>query len=170
VAVALFTRITDELDTSLRDSSFPPLARYYLLDMEDNHTMVMVNHGTILQNILVDSKRANLGILIAVGLPKMIDMIARAKRPLTPDGAAFQALPIQGQSRPLSPPQSHRARRGSSGPWTREWQSAPVGVSVITRAFRRGGDVGPPHSTRSRPPRARLAEAQRRELEASARR
>ncbi len=79
VAVALFTRITDELDTSLRDSNFPPLARYYLLDMEGSHTVVVVNHGAVLQGILVDSKRANLGILIAVAIPKMIDMIARAK-------------------------------------------------------------------------------------------
>lgn len=79
VAVALFTRITDELDTSLRDSNFPPLARYYLLDMEGNHTVVVVNHGALLQGILVDSKRANLGILIAVAIPKMIDMVARAR-------------------------------------------------------------------------------------------
>src|SRR6185503_21227638 len=34
VAVALFTRITTELESSLADSNFPPLARYYLLDME----------------------------------------------------------------------------------------------------------------------------------------
>ena len=37
VAVALFTRITAELESSLADSNFPPLARYYLLDMGGNH-------------------------------------------------------------------------------------------------------------------------------------
>ncbi len=79
VAVALFTRITLELETSLADSNFPPLARYYLLDMEGNHTVVVVNHGTLLQGMLVDNKRANLGIVISVAIPRMIEAIAKAR-------------------------------------------------------------------------------------------
>lgn len=79
VAVALFTRITTELETSLADSSFPPLARFYLLDMEGNHTVAVVNHGSLLQGMLVDNKRANLGILISVAIPRMLEAVARAK-------------------------------------------------------------------------------------------
>jgi len=79
VAVALFTRITTELESSLTDSNFPPLARYYLLDMEGNHTVAVVNHGALLQGILVDNKRANLGILISVAIPRMLESIARAQ-------------------------------------------------------------------------------------------
>jgi hypothetical protein len=79
VAVALFTRITTELESSLADSNFPPLGRFYLLDMEGNHTVVMVNHGALLQGMLVDNKRANLGILISVAIPRMLEAIARAK-------------------------------------------------------------------------------------------
>ncbi len=79
VAVALFTRITLELETSLADSNFPPLARYYLMDMEGNHTVVVVNHGTLLQGMLVDNKRANLGIVISVAIPRMIEAIAKAR-------------------------------------------------------------------------------------------
>lgn len=79
VAVALFTRITNELDTALADSSFPPLARYYLLDMEGNHTVVVINHGSLLQGMLVDNKRANLGILISVAIPRMLEAVSRAK-------------------------------------------------------------------------------------------
>lgn len=79
VAVALFTRITTELESSLADSNFPPLGRYYLLDMEGNHTVAMINHGPLLQGILVDNKRANLGILISVAIPRMLDAVGRAK-------------------------------------------------------------------------------------------
>lgn len=79
VAVALFTRITTELESSLADSNFPPLGRFYLLDMEGNHTVVMVNHGALLQGMLVDNKRANLGILISVAIPRMLEAVARAK-------------------------------------------------------------------------------------------
>ncbi|HTQ02436.1 MAG TPA: hypothetical protein VMI54_01225 [Polyangiaceae bacterium] len=79
VAVALFTRITTELETSLADSNFPPLARFYLLDMEGNHTVAVLNHGPLLQGMLVDNKRANLGILISVAIPRMIETVARAR-------------------------------------------------------------------------------------------
>jgi len=79
VAVALFTRITAELESSLTDSNFPPLGRYYLLDMGGNHTAVVINHGTLLQGMLVDNRRANLGILISVAIPRMIEAVQRAK-------------------------------------------------------------------------------------------
>ena len=79
VAVALFTRITAELESSLADSGFPPLARYYLLDMEGSHTVAVINHGPLLQGVLVDNKRANLGILISVAIPRMIESIARSR-------------------------------------------------------------------------------------------
>jgi hypothetical protein len=79
VAVALFTRITTELETSLADSNFPPLGRYYLLDMEGNHTVAVLNHGSLIQGMLVDNKRANLGILISVAIPRMIEAVAKAK-------------------------------------------------------------------------------------------
>lgn len=79
VAVALFTRITTELESSLADSNFPPLSRYYLLDMEGNHTVAVINHGSLLQGMLVDNKRANLGILISVAIPRMIEAVAKAK-------------------------------------------------------------------------------------------
>jgi hypothetical protein len=79
VAVALFTRITTELQSSLSDSGFPPLSRYYLLDMENNHTAAVINHGSLLQGMLVDNKRANLGILISVAIPRMLESVPRAK-------------------------------------------------------------------------------------------
>ena len=79
VAVALFTRITTELESSLTESNFPPLARYYLLDMDGNHSVVVINHGQLLQGILVDNKRANLGIVISVAIPRMLEAIAKAR-------------------------------------------------------------------------------------------
>jgi hypothetical protein len=78
VAVALFTRITDELSSALTDAEFPPLARYYLLDMADNHTAVVLNHGPLLQGLLVDNRRANLGLLISVAVPRMLERVAAA--------------------------------------------------------------------------------------------
>ena len=78
VAVALFTRVTHELQGAMTDSSFPPLGRFYLIDMEGNHTAAVINHGPLLQGMLVDNKRANLGILISVAIPRMIDAVRKA--------------------------------------------------------------------------------------------
>ena len=79
VAVALFTRMTADLESSMADSAFPPLARYYLLDLAGNHTAAVINHGSLLQGMLVDNKRANLGILISVASPRMIEAVAKAR-------------------------------------------------------------------------------------------
>jgi hypothetical protein len=79
VAVALFTRMTTDLESSLTDSNFPPLSRYFLIDMEGNHTVAVINHGPLLQGILVDNKRANLGILISVAIPRMLESVARSR-------------------------------------------------------------------------------------------
>ena len=79
VAVALFTRMTTDLESSLTDSNFPPLARYFLIDMEGNHTAAVINHGPLLQGMLIDNKRANLGILISVAIPRMLESVARAR-------------------------------------------------------------------------------------------
>jgi hypothetical protein len=79
VAVALFTRITNDIESTLADANFPPLSRYYLLDMDGSHTVAILNHGIILQGMLIDNKRANLGLLISVAIPRMIETVARAK-------------------------------------------------------------------------------------------
>ena len=50
-----------------------------MLDMEGNHTVAVVNHGPLLQGILIDNKRANLGILISVAIPRMLETVAKAK-------------------------------------------------------------------------------------------
>ena len=79
VAVALFTRMTSDIESSLTDSNFPPLSRYFLIDMEGNHTAAVINHGPLLQGLLIDNKRANLGILISVAIPRMLESVARAR-------------------------------------------------------------------------------------------
>ena len=49
------------------------------MDMEGNHTAAVINHGPLLQGLLVDNKRANLGILISVAIPRMLESVARAR-------------------------------------------------------------------------------------------
>lgn len=79
-AVALFTEVTNILTNTLADSGFPNLKRYYLVDMENDHSVMIVRHGDdLLQGILMNSQKVNLGILLSVALPKMLAGVEKAR-------------------------------------------------------------------------------------------
>jgi CheY-like chemotaxis protein len=72
VAVALFNRMTNLLTDSLAESGFPGLNKYYLLDLDTDKLVVVLPCGAIRAGMLVDKKKAQLGLLISVALPKFI--------------------------------------------------------------------------------------------------
>ncbi len=79
-AVALFTEMTNILKTTLSDAGFPGLNRYFFLDLEGDHMVMIIRHGNdLLQGILMNSKKVNLGLLMSVVLPKMISSIEKAR-------------------------------------------------------------------------------------------
>jgi len=79
-AVALFTEITNTLRSALSDAGFPGLKRYYFLDLEGDHVMMVVRHGDdLLQGILMNSQKINLGLLLSVALPKMLAGVEKAR-------------------------------------------------------------------------------------------
>jgi hypothetical protein len=81
-AVALFTQVTSDLGSALSNSGFPSLARYYLLDLEGHATVMIIRHGDdLLQGMLLNNQRANLGLLISVALPRMLDRVTKARQP-----------------------------------------------------------------------------------------
>ena len=79
-AVGLFTQLTGELVSTLQDSGFPGLNRYYLLDMEGDHTIMIIRHGDLLQGLLLNNKKVNLGVLLSVALPRSLEMVGQATR------------------------------------------------------------------------------------------
>lgn len=79
-AVALFTQVTNDLVAVLSNAGFPSLRRYLLLDLEGNSTVMVIRHGEdVLQGMLLNNQRANLGLLIAVALPRMLESVAKAR-------------------------------------------------------------------------------------------
>ena len=80
-AVALFTQVTNDLASALSTSGFPGLKRYYLLDLDGNSTVMILQHGPdLLQGMLLNNQKANLGLLIAVALPLMLDLVSKARQ------------------------------------------------------------------------------------------
>lgn len=79
-AVALFTEIVTSMQNALESSGFPKLNRYFMLDLEANKTVLVIRHGTeMLQGILLDTTKANLGMLLSVVLPRALEQVAKAK-------------------------------------------------------------------------------------------
>lgn len=79
-AVALFTDMTNTLAGALSESGFPGLKRYYFLDLEGDHTVMIIRHGPdLLQGLLLNSQIVNLGTLLAIAMPKMLAAVEKAR-------------------------------------------------------------------------------------------
>lgn len=76
-ATALFNRITEDMNEALKGSGFPALGKYYLLDLVDGNKVLIIPMGSYQWGILVDSQ-AQLGLLLNVVLPKIIDSFEEA--------------------------------------------------------------------------------------------
>lgn len=79
-AVALFNQLTDEISGTLGGAGFPSLARFYMLDLDGNNAVVILRHGDdLLQGTLLNSKKANMGILFSIAIPKALDGVGKAR-------------------------------------------------------------------------------------------
>ncbi len=80
VATALFNRITDVISETLAESGFPALNKYYLLDLEGDKIVVVIPLGKYRAGMLVDKKKAQLGVVVSVALPKYVNGLEEAIR------------------------------------------------------------------------------------------
>ncbi len=79
-ATALFNEITTNLGKSLKNSDFPGLGKYYMINLENNFMVVVVIQGDLQEGILVDISKTSLGILINIALPKVLEGLTEAGR------------------------------------------------------------------------------------------
>lgn len=78
-AVAVFTQLFADAVGALQDSGFPGVNRYLLIDMQDDMSVIVIRHpADLLQGILMNNKKVNLGILLSVALPKAIKTVTEA--------------------------------------------------------------------------------------------
>lgn len=78
-AVAMFNRLTDELKETLSGSGLPELNRYYILNLEGDKLFVVIRHNDdLLQGMLLNPKKINMGILFTVAVPKALEKVKKA--------------------------------------------------------------------------------------------
>jgi len=69
VAVVLFGKMTTFMDNALNDSGFPPLDDYYMLNMANNATVLVLQLDGYQWGMLVDSSKVQLGLLLNIAIP-----------------------------------------------------------------------------------------------------
>jgi len=70
----LFAQITQNLQKSLSEGQgYPQLGRYYYLDLAGNKGILFIPLGDYQWGVAIDTKKAKLGLLLNVLLPKMLD-------------------------------------------------------------------------------------------------
>ncbi|MDY0296918.1 MAG: response regulator [Acidobacteriota bacterium] len=77
-ASALFAELTSLMDKTLKGAGFPALGRYYIIDLVDDKMVVLITMGSFLWGMLLDSKKAKLGLLLNIAIPKAIDAFEEA--------------------------------------------------------------------------------------------
>lgn len=79
-ATALFNMLTGSLHDTLEASGFPSLGKYYLLNLEEDKLFIIIRHGDdLLQGMLLNPKKINMGILFNVAIPKAIASVQDAR-------------------------------------------------------------------------------------------
>jgi CheY-like chemotaxis protein len=71
-ACALFGQIVMSTNRALKDSGFPILGKYLLFDLVGGKMVIVIPMGDYLWGMLIDGKKAQLGLLLNVALPKAI--------------------------------------------------------------------------------------------------
>lgn len=77
-ATALFNQLTSYLNDTLIGSGFPGLGKYYMMDLLDNKLVIILPMGEYRWGVLVDSSKVQLGLLLNVIVPKIIDVFEEA--------------------------------------------------------------------------------------------
>jgi hypothetical protein len=80
-AVALFGDLTANLKDALGGAGFPGLNRFFILDLEADNTVMVIQHGTdILQGLLLNTKLTNMGTMLSIGLRTAQQGVEEARR------------------------------------------------------------------------------------------
>lgn len=75
---ALFNQISEMINKALKAGGAPPLRKHYLLDLEEDHLILVSLHGAYQMGLLVNSHKVQLGMLLNVIMPAFSARLAEA--------------------------------------------------------------------------------------------
>ncbi|NNF99122.1 MAG: hypothetical protein HKM93_07065 [Desulfobacteraceae bacterium] len=72
-ASALFNKLTDFITDALTGSGFPALGKYYIMDLVDGNMVIVIPMGSYRWGMLVNGEKTQMGLLLNIVIPKIID-------------------------------------------------------------------------------------------------
>lgn len=72
MACALFNQITDYINEALATGKYPKLDKYYIMDLQDDKMVLVIPFAEFVWEMLIDTKKARLGILLNTTIPGII--------------------------------------------------------------------------------------------------
>ncbi|MCX6583022.1 MAG: hypothetical protein NT166_22830 [Candidatus Aminicenantes bacterium] len=72
MACALFNQITSYINEALEQGKYPKLDKYYILDLQDDKMVLVIPFAEFIWEMLIDTKKARLGILLNSTIPGII--------------------------------------------------------------------------------------------------
>jgi hypothetical protein len=77
-AAAVFNKVTIDMSKSLKTAGFPDLGKYFLLDLVGGFIALAIPLGDYEWGMMMDAKKAPLGLLLNVVIPQAIDAFEKA--------------------------------------------------------------------------------------------
>lgn len=77
-ASALFNQLTDYLVKALKQSEFPALGRYYFMELQNARMVLVVPLGDFRQGLMCDTTKVQLGMLLNITIPTLIEDMNQA--------------------------------------------------------------------------------------------
>lgn len=78
-AIALFNAVTDAITKTISPTPFPPLARYYLLNLAADHNVVIMRPTeSVVCGMLMNSTATDIGSVMGSVVPKVIEQLDAA--------------------------------------------------------------------------------------------
>lgn len=78
---SLFNQLTDDLVKGLMENNYPGLGKYYILDLDDGSIVIVLPFSQCRAGIRVDSRMVQLGLLLNIIIPQLIDNLEEAVMP-----------------------------------------------------------------------------------------
>lgn len=80
LACSAFAAVTRSVSQALAGSGFPALRNYYLLELADGHTVVVLTRSALQWGLLLKGARSQMGLLLHVVIPKALRALAASAR------------------------------------------------------------------------------------------
>jgi len=78
VASAMFNQITQYIATTMKESGLPALGKYYIIELQGNISVIVINLGDYQWGMAVDTKICSLGMMINIVIPHITTLFRSA--------------------------------------------------------------------------------------------